>query len=151
MAASNVPHPDRGGSPASAPTTSGASAAYRWALLAFLVIGLVQIFLAGYGVFALAGRRLGAAGETAFDAHRMLANVLSAVALVVLILAIVARTGRRGIALSAVLIVVVSPLQMVLARLGVDAPAVGGLHALVGIAAIGLAGAMHAGATRRSR
>lgn len=140
-------HPTDHRSAPSAPP-GGAFSAYRWALIGFLFLATVEIFLAGYGVFALQG---GASGGTAFDGHRMLANVVSAAALVVLVLAVLARAGRRDVVLSVVLLLVVGGLQMGLAALGEDTPFLGGLHALGGVGALGLAGFMHAEVTRRSR
>ncbi len=66
----------------------GAFAGYRWLLLIFLLLGMVQIFLAGFGVFGLHGREVGAPGETAFDPHRTLGFALGGMALIILILAL---------------------------------------------------------------
>ena len=46
-------------------------ATYRWLLLAFLLAGCVQIFLAGLGVFGFGDHDV-ADGTSAFDAHRTL-------------------------------------------------------------------------------
>ena len=45
-----------------------AQAGYRWLLLAFLLLGAVQIFLAGLGAFRI--DNLGVSGDTAFAPHR---------------------------------------------------------------------------------
>jgi hypothetical protein len=127
----------------------GAFVAYRWTLLVFLVLGLVQIFLAGTGVFALHGRELGTAGETAFSPHRVVGFIMSGVALVVLILALIARPGTRHLIGAAVLVVLTGFAQSLFAGLGNDASFFGGLHALDGIAIIGLAGFLHASTIRR--
>ena len=50
----------------------GALLGYRWALLAFLLAGAAQIFLAGLGAFRLQDQGLAAAGDSAFAPHRAL-------------------------------------------------------------------------------
>jgi hypothetical protein len=130
----------------------GAFVAYRWALLVFLVLGIVQIFLAGTGVFSLHGRELGTAGETAFSPHRAVGFAMSAVSAVILILALVARPGNRHLIGAAVLFVLTAFAQSLFAGLGSDTSAFfGGLHALDGLVVIGLAGFLHASAIRALR
>ena len=124
---------------------------YRWLLLAFLVLGVVQIFLAGVGVFALDGRKLGAAGETAFDPHRSLGFAMSGVTLLILVLVLVARPSTRAIVLSAVMFVLAFLAQSLLADLGESHAVFGGLHALDGLAILGIAGFLHADARRAER
>jgi hypothetical protein len=63
------------------------------------------------------------------------------VAIVILVLALVARAGRTSLILSVVLVALMF-LQSALAELGTDAAAFGGLHALVGIGLLGVAGRM---------
>ncbi len=93
----------------STPTTTltgvrrGAFIGYQWLLLAFLLLGVVQIFLAGLGVFNLDGQELGAKSETAFGPHRNLGFAMGGLALIILILALIARPGARAIILSAVM------------------------------------------------
>jgi hypothetical protein len=130
-------------------TRHGAFVAYRWALLVFLVLGLVQIFLAGMGVFALHGREVGAAGETAFSPHRVIGNVMSGVALIILVLVLVARPGTGHVVGAAILFVLTGIAQTLFANLGGDASFFGGLHALDGVAVVGLAGFLHASTVRR--
>ena len=127
----------------------GAFVAYRWALLVFLVLGVVQIFLAGTGVFSLHGRELGTAGETAFSPHRALGFIMSAVALVILVLALIARPGTRHLVGAAVLFVLTGFAQTLFAGLGDNTAFFGGLHALDGLVVIGLAGFLHASTIRR--
>lgn len=55
-------------------------AGYRWLLLAFLLAGVVQIFLAGLGVFRLQGEGLAAGGATAFAPHRAVGFALAGIA-----------------------------------------------------------------------
>ena len=135
--------------PALTGARQGAFVAYRWALLVFLVLGVVQIFLAGVGVFALHGKELGAAGETAFSPHRAVGFAMSAVSLIILILALVARPGTKHLVGAAILFVLTGFAQSLFANLGGDASFFGGLHALDGVAVIGLAGFLHASTVRR--
>jgi hypothetical protein len=125
-----------------------AARGYRWALLLFLLLGVIQIFLAGLGVFDLRGQEMGAPGETALDPHRMMGMVLSVLALVIVILAAVARPGRRAIVFSLVLLLLTTVVQSLLAGAGEDTAFFGGLHALDGLAILGIAGYLRASARR---
>jgi Family of unknown function (DUF6220) len=111
----------------------------------YLGLGVVQIFLAGYGVFDLNGAQLGSKGETAFGPHRFVGMLMTAAALLLLIAALVARPGRRLVIMAGSLLVVAAVLQSVLASLGEDTPLFGGLHALFGIGSLGLASSILAG------
>jgi hypothetical protein len=137
--------------PALTGARKGAFVAYRWALLVFLVLGVVQIFLAGTGVFSLHGREIGTAGETAFSPHRAVGFTMSAVSLVILILALVARPGNRHLIGAAVLFVLTGFAQSLFAGLGDNTAFFGGLHALDGVAVIGLAGFLHASTIRQAK
>jgi Family of unknown function (DUF6220) len=116
----------------------------------YLGLGVVQIFLAGYGVFALDGEQLGTKGETAFGPHRFVGTVMMAVALLLLIAALIARPGRTTLILAVSLLLIVAVLQSVLASAGEDTPLFGGLHALFGIGSLGLASALLARSRRLS-
>jgi hypothetical protein len=135
----------------STPAKSGPHRAYTIVLLAFLVDGLLQTMLAGFGTFDLDGRKLGAAGNDAFSAHELNATVLAVLAIAAIVLAIVAKEGNRAIGLAVLLLVLTSPVQMLLAGLGEDTPFFGALHALVGLLVLGLAGFLHGTAARSSR
>ena len=74
----------------------GAFLGYRWTLLVFLLAGVTQIFLAGLGAFRLQDQA--AAGDSAFAPHRALGFSMGAIALVILVLAVIARPGARAIA-----------------------------------------------------
>ena len=113
----------------------GALLAYRWALLAFLLAGVAQIFLAGLGVFGL----FDTGGDT-FAPHRALGFAMAGVALFILVLAVIARPGARAIAGSAVLVLLTSLVQSLLAGLGEDHAVYGALHALDGLLILGTAG-----------
>ncbi len=71
----------------------GALLAYRWLLLAFLPAGGAQIFLAGFGVFSIAGH--GASAGGAFSAHRGLGFAMAGAAIIILIFALIALCGGR--------------------------------------------------------
>src|SRR3954469_17265247 len=122
-------------------TTSGPLlAVYRWALTLFLVAGAVQIFLAGFGAF-----------HGGFAAHRGLGFGLAALAVIILVLALVARVGRRDVVLAVVLVLLTGLVQSLLAGLGEDGAFWGGLHALDGLAILGIAGFLQGAAIRRVR
>lgn len=121
-------------------------AAYQWILLVFVILGVIQIFLAGNGAFRLNGGELGPA---AFDAHRGLGFALGAVTVLILLLALAARAGKRAITLSIVLVLLANMAQSVLAQLGAQTPFVGGLHALDGLLIVGIAGFLHGQASRQ--
>jgi hypothetical protein len=126
----------------------GAFLGYRWALLAFLLAGVAQIFLAGLGVFRLMGQGL-AAGDTAFAPHRDLGFTMAGIALLILVLAVIARPGFRAIIGSAVLVLLTSLMQSLLAGLGEDHALYGALHALDGLLILGIAGYLYARTWRR--
>ena len=127
----------------------GAFLGYRWALLAFLLSGVAQICLAGLGVFRLQGQGLEAAGDTAFGPHMALGFAMAGIALLILILAVIARPGARAIAGSAVLVLLTSLVQSLLAGLGEDHAVYGALHALDGLLILGVAGYLYARARRQ--
>ena len=130
----------------------GAAAGYRWLLLLFLLAGVVQIFLAGLGVFHLHDYGLDApAGDSALDPHRALGFVMAGIALLILVLALIAWPGARAVTLAVVLVLQTAFLQSLLAGLGDDAAAYGGLHALDGLLAMGIAGDLYGTALARRR
>jgi len=130
----------------------GAAAGYRWLLLLFLVAGVVQIFLAGLGVFHLHAYGLDdPAGDSAMDPHRTLGFAMGGIAILILVLALVARPGARQVVLAAVLVLQTVVLQSLLAGLGDDSPVWGGLHALDGLLAIGVAAYLYGVALVRHR
>jgi len=116
--------------------------AYRVVLGLYLLLGVVQIFLAGLGVFSLFSSGPG------FDPHRTVGFVMSGVALVIVVLAVVARAGGRAIGLAVLLLVLVAVGQSLFAALGEDAAFWGGVHALSGLSTLGIAGYLQA-QTRR--
>jgi hypothetical protein len=116
--------------------------AYRWAVTLFLVLGALQIFLAGLGAFSLLGSGPG------FQPHRLNGFVMSGVALVVVVLALLARAGTRAVIVAAVLFLLAAFGQSLLAALGQDSAFFGGLHALAGLVILGLAGYLQSAAGR---
>jgi hypothetical protein len=125
----------------------GALIAYRWLLLVFLLAGAAQIFLAGLGVFSF-GNNDTAGGSSAFDTHRALGFTMAGAAIVILILALIARPGVLPVCLAGVLVVQTCLLQSLLATLADNAALYGGLHALDGLLALGIAGFLFASARR---
>jgi hypothetical protein len=122
--------------------------ALRPLCMLFLLLGLVQIFLAGYGVFGLHGDSdLGDAGS--FDAHRQVGLVMTVVALLIVIAALLARPTWTVVLESVGLLVILAVLQGAFASLGENHGAFwGGLHALFGIGSLGLASVILAQARR---
>jgi hypothetical protein len=115
--------------------------AYRVALAVFLLMGIVQIFLAGLGAFS-------ARGDPGFGPHRAVGFAMAGVALVIVVLALLARAGGRAIGVAAVLLLLVAVVQSLLASVGEDSAFVGGLHALDGLVILGLAGYLQGTARR---
>ena len=120
---------------------------YRWLLLVFLLAVAVQIFLAGLGVFSVTGH--GASTDSAFSAHRGLGFAMGGAAVIILILGVIARPGTMPLTLAGVLVVQTFLLQSLLAGLADNAALYGGLHALDGLLALGIAGLLYASARRR--
>jgi hypothetical protein len=119
---------------------------YEWLLAAFLVLGAAQIFLAGLGVFRLSD--LQAPSGTAFAPHRAVGFVMGGVALLILAAALTARCGTRSVSLAAVLFVLTSVVQSLLAGLADSTAVYGGLHALDGLAIVGIAVLLYTSARR---
>ena len=124
----------------------GAFLAYRWLLLAFLLAGGAQIFLAGLGVFSVTGH--GASTDSAFSAHRGLGFAMGGAAVIILVLALIARPGVLPLALAGVLVVQTNLVQSLLAGLADNAALYGGLHALDGLLALAIAGFLYVSARR---
>jgi peptidoglycan/LPS O-acetylase OafA/YrhL len=125
-----------------------ADQAFMWGWLLFLVAGLVQIFLAGMGVFDLNGQDLDDA--TSLDPHRTLGFALGGLSLLLLILSVVARVDARTMGISLVVALLANLAQSILADAGDGTPFLGGLHALDGLAILGLGGYLFGQARRRN-
>ena len=113
--------------------------AYLAALLVLAVI--VQFFLAGLGVWGIDQRKLDKA--TSIDPHRVFADVIALIALLMFIAALVARTSKARIWVSITIVVLAAVVQSLLAAGGEHQHWVGGLHVLDGLVILGLAGWMH--------
>jgi len=122
---------------------------YRWLLLGFLLLGVAQIFLAGLGVFRLQDQGLAAGGDSAFAPHRAIGFTMAGIALLILVLALIARPGARAIIGSAVLVLLTSLMQSLLAGLADDHAVYGGLHAFDGLLILGIAGYLYSRSRRR--
>jgi uncharacterized protein DUF6220 len=125
-----------------------ADKAFMWGWLLFLVAGLVQIFLAGMGVFNLDGKDL--ADATSLDPHRALGFAMGALSLLLLILSAVARVDGQTMTISLVVALLANLAQSILADAGEDTPFLGGLHALDGLVILGLGGYLFGQARRRN-
>jgi hypothetical protein len=126
----------------------GALTGYRWLLLLFLLGGGAQIFLAGLGVFSFGdGDRAG--GDSAFSAHMALGFALAGAAVLILVLALIARPGALAMSLSGVLVVQTCLLQSVLDGLADGTAVYGGLHALDGLLIVANAAVLYALARRQ--
>ena len=122
----------------------GAFLGYQWLLLAFLLAGAAQIFLAGLGVFGL----FDTGGDT-FAPHRALGFAMAGIAVLILVLALIARPGARAIAGPALLVLLTSLVQSLLAGLADNHAIYGGLHALDGLLILGIAGYLYVWSRRR--
>lgn len=94
------------------------------AAAAFVVCAIVQIFLAGLGVFD---------DPTSFVTHREFGYLFGWLTLIILVLALLGRTPRRVIGLCALLLVLFA-FQSVFVALREDLPSIAALHPLNGFA-----------------
>ncbi len=115
---------------------SFARAAHPIVMAAFLACGIVQVFLAGLGVFD---------DPRAFITHRDFGYLFGWLTLVALALALAGREPRSVTGLSALLLVQFA-LQSVFVAVRADLPLVAALHPLNGFAILAVAGV----AARRS-
>lgn len=106
-----------------------ARAAQPWVAWLFVACVVVQVFLAGLGVFKDASQ---------FAAHRDFGYLFGWLVLILLLLAIAGRMGRQVIALS-VLLVVLFFMQSVFVQLRTSQPVIAALHPVNGFF-IGLIG-----------
>jgi hypothetical protein len=113
-------------SPDRAAPSGGVARAHRILALLFFAGGILQFLFAGYAVF----------GGSGWDPHKVLGSVLTALALIVLILALV---GRRPALQSSAILFGLMIVQNLLGGFGTDAPVLGALHPLVGLAVLGAA------------
>ena len=109
--------------------TSWARRAHPFVVAIFAACAVIQVFLAGLGVFDDPG---------ALITHHEFGYLFGWLTLVGLVLAIVGRLPRRIIGMSA-LILVLFAFQSVLVALRTDLPAIAALHPLNGFAILALA------------
>jgi len=95
----------------------------------FVACAVIQVFLAGLGVFD---------DPNAFITHRNFGYLFGWLTLVLLVIALVGRMPRRFVGL-AVLILVLFSLQSVFVALRTDMPAIAALHPLNGFLILGVA------------
>ena len=108
-----------------------ADTGYAYLSVLLFAAVLVQVFLAGTGVFGIDSLEIDDASS--FDAHRTWGFVLAGLAGLLLILALAARESRRTMIAALVLFLLVAFAQSVLASIAESSAWVGGLHALDGI------------------
>ena len=122
--------------PVTRPRPAGARRAVDVAygyLAAFFVVGvLVQVYLAGIGIFGINSTKV--ANATSLDPHRTWGTVLMVLSLIMLILALVAWASRATVIWTFVLALLVIVAQTALAAAGESSKWIGGLHALDGMA-----------------
>jgi len=134
-------------------------AAYRyWTLILFVAV-IVQIGAAGYGAFyadAKAGEPAGSVTQEQFDHgfgfHVFLGFMIFLASVLLFLLALAARIGRRGV-LFALAVPLLVFLQIVLGMVGASTPAVGALHPVNALLILSLIGylAHRAWANHRAR
>jgi hypothetical protein len=118
---------------------NGAHALWRFLIAVFAAATIVQLFLAGYGVFAADDEGKNKTFGHAFSAHRGLGFFLTVGSLLILVVALIAWHDRRTVGRSAVLFGLMIILNL-LAGSGQDHPIVGAFHPLVGFIILGFSG-----------
>ena len=119
----------------------GAFTLYRYLIVLFAGACVVQIFLAGRGVFGIrpapSGQSVGEFfdHQKSLDPHRMLGDILGIVAVVMLAAALVAWRDRRLIAWTLGLAIATEVLQHAFAL--PDHPWVAGFHVVSGVSILG--------------
>jgi hypothetical protein len=119
----------------------GAFTLYRYLIVLFAGACVVQVFLAGRGVFGIrpapSGQSVGEFfdHQKSLDAHRMLGDILGIVAVVMLAAALVAWRDRRLIAWTLGLAIATEVLQHAFAL--PDHPWVAGFHVVSGVSILG--------------
>jgi hypothetical protein len=119
----------------------GAAWIYRLLIALFAVAVVVEIFLAGLGIFrAMPGEDESVSHETIedkFEAHAGLGQFLAGGSLLLLILILIAWTGPRSIGATFAL-AVLTVVQGILGGTGEDAPVAGAFHAINAFLILGL-------------
>jgi hypothetical protein len=119
----------------------GAAWIYRVLIALFALAVVVEIFLAGLGIFrAMPGEDESVSHETIehkFDAHAGLGDFLAGGSVLLLILILVAWTGRRSIGATLAL-ALLTVVQGILGGTGDRAPVAGAFHAVNAFLILGL-------------
>jgi hypothetical protein len=123
------------------PVRRGAAWIYRILIALFAAAIVVEIFFAGLAIFrAMPGEEESVTHEAIqdkFDAHAALGEFLGGGSLLLLILVLVAWTGRRSIGATFAL-AVLTVVQNILGGAGEDAPVAGAFHAINAFLVLGL-------------
>lgn len=131
----------------------GVDQVYAYLSGLFVLAVLVQVFLAGVGVFGDHAAQV--ANASSFDPHRALGTVLGVVAVVLFLVALAARESRRTVVGALLLAALAMAAQPALANGGDSNKWVGGFHAIDGmlilLISVWLAGTAHRREARRRR
>jgi hypothetical protein len=129
---------------------------HRWWAALLVAAVLVQVAFAGYGAFFVAGKAEDEGDvvthhqfEDGWDLHTGFGYVVVLIGLVLLVLTLIARPGRRFVWWSLV-VAVLLVVQVILAWVGSDVAGIGALHAVNALVIAGSAGAF-AGQIWRTR
>jgi len=120
---------------------NGAAWIYRILITIFAAAVVVQFFLAGLGIFGAIPEEDGSTTadrwEDKIDPHAALGHFLQMGSILLLLLILIAWTGPRSIGATLALAVLLI-LQIILAAVGEDTPAVGALHPVNAIVILAL-------------
>jgi mercuric ion transport protein len=117
---------------------NGVTTAYYWLALLIAVCIVVQVFLAGLGVF----------GAESFDAHESFGWIIHTAAILLFILALIGPRTRRAIGMSFGLLALMT-VQIMLVGARDDTPWVAAFHPTLALFVLGLA--IHIGMPAISR
>jgi uncharacterized protein DUF6220 len=126
---------------------SGASFLFRIVVTLTALAGVVQIFLAGRGVFGIRGATK-LDDQSSLDPHRTLGEIIGVAAVVLLLLALI-MWNKRLIAWTLVMAVLAEVVQHATAT--PKHPWVAGLHPVSGVAIVAIAGSLTGSAWRAYR
>jgi hypothetical protein len=110
--------------------------ALRISAMVFGTAVLVQFYLAGTGIFGVGTNPLWKAPS--LDAHRLFGNILAGLALVVLIIAIIARPPAR-ILIATIVMLVLTGVEGLIAGLGKTSAYLAAFHPVLAAVILGLA------------
>jgi hypothetical protein len=134
--------------------TGALRAVYRYVMPIFFLALVVQVFLAGLGIFGGVEEIEGAGSidsdgwEDEISAHAGFGHLLWLVSIAIFLLSLAARLGRNRVLLTLALPVLLF-VQIVLAAGGEEAPVVGALHPVNALVILALVGYLAWGSWRR--